>query len=62
MLQNKEQFGHDGLEVRGITIHNTGNKASAAENYDWISHTNYSTGCHYFVDENEVIEDRKSVV
>ena len=56
MLKNKEQFGHAGLEVLGITVHNTGNKYSARENYDWMTGTIYSTGCHYFVDENEVIE------
>ena len=56
MLKNKEQFGHAGLEVKGITIHNTGNTASARENYDWIEQTRMSTGTHYFVDEKETIE------
>ena len=56
MLPNKEQFGHEGLDVKGITIHNTGNKLSARENYDWMASTKLNTGTHYFVDEKETIQ------
>lgn len=41
------------LEVKGITIHNTGNGLSALENSQQIGSAKYL--CHYLVDENEVI-------
>lgn len=56
MIENKGQFGFPGLEVKGITIHNTGNELSAAENYALMEHSSDSRGTHYFVDEFEVIQ------
>lgn len=56
MIDNKEQFGFPGLDVQGITVHNTGNALSAVENYAWMEQTKTSQGCHFFVDEYNVIQ------
>lgn len=56
MIENKEQFGFPGLEVKGITVHNTNNALSALENYAWVEQTKTSQGCHYFVDEYNVVQ------
>ena len=56
MVSNKEQFGYEGLEVKGITIHNTGNTWSAAENYAYMCNSKTSQGTHYFVDEHGYIQ------
>ena len=56
MIENKEQFGYPGLEVKGITIHNTGNALSAEECYSIMENSTDSRGTHYFVDEYEVIQ------
>ena len=56
MIENKEQFGIPGLEVKGITVHNTNNALSALENYAWVEQTKTSQGCHYFVDEYNVVQ------
>lgn len=56
MIENKGQFGFPGLEIQGITIHNTGNELSAEENYDWMKHTTSSQGTHFFVDGDEIIQ------
>lgn len=51
-----EQIGFKGLDVKGITIHNTGNKLSAKEIYDYIETSGTNHGCHYLVDEKETIQ------
>ena len=52
------QYGRDGLDVQGIVLHNTGNVSmSAQELFDYMENEcKYSTGTHYFVDYNGVIE------
>lgn len=57
MISKLEQYGYEGLEIKGITIHNAGNKMSAQELFDFLENDNkYNNGCHFLVDENEVIE------
>ena len=56
MIENKEQFGEYGIEVKGITIHNTGNSKSAKENYEWMTKTKRTNATHFFVDEVETIQ------
>lgn len=51
---NKEQFGFKGLEVKGITLHNTGNNKSALELKKWMEETTSNQGCHFFVDDERV--------
>lgn len=43
------------MEVKGITIHNTGNGKSARELYELLFLQQKLNICHYLVDENEVI-------
>lgn len=53
-----EQYGQElhGI-MYGITVHNTGSDKSAAELFKWLEEENKtSQGCHYLVDENEVIQ------
>lgn len=50
------QFGEDGLIVKGIIVHNTGNSWSAKENYEYLFNTTLSNGCHYLVDNIETIQ------
>lgn len=56
--ENKySQFGEKGLNPIAITIHNTGSDLTARELFDWINdECQTSQGCHYLVDDNEVIE------
>lgn len=56
MVTNKEQFGYEGLEVKGITIHNTGNTLSAEENLNLMATTKTSQGTHYFIDEHSIVQ------
>lgn len=56
MIKNKEQFGFRGIKIRGICIHNTGNALTAQENYDIMASSSGNAGCHFFVDENKVIQ------
>lgn len=56
MIENMAQFGEKGIEIKGITIHNTGNDLSAKENYEWMAKTSTSQGTHYLVDESETIQ------
>ena len=56
MITNKEQFGFPGLDVKGITIHNTGNALSAYENYLLMMRSRDNAGTHYFVDGEEIIQ------
>ena len=52
------QYGMDGLDVKGIIIHNTGNTdMSAQQLFDYMENDcKYSTGTHYFVDHEGVVE------
>lgn len=56
MIKNKEQFGFRGIKIRGICVHNTGNALSARENYEIMENSKTNQGCHFFVDEKEVIQ------
>lgn len=56
MITNKEQFGFQGLTVKGITVHNTGSFLTAKECYEAMETAKNSRGTHYFVDCNEVIQ------
>ena len=56
MISNKEQFGFRGIKIRGICIHNTGNSLSAQENYNIMENATDNRGCHFFIDEKEVIQ------
>lgn len=56
MIEKKEQYGIYGLDVKGITIHNTGNGLSAYQNYQYMENSSGSNGTHFLVDENEVIQ------
>lgn len=58
MVSNKEQFGfpRNIEDIKGITIHNTGNELSARENYEIMESTSLSSATHYFVDEKDIIQ------
>lgn len=56
MVDNKEQFGFRGISIKGICVHNTGNALSAQENYDLMATSKDNRGCHFFIDESEVIQ------
>ncbi|MFV0551765.1 MAG: N-acetylmuramoyl-L-alanine amidase family protein [Anaerorhabdus sp.] len=56
MLRNREQFGIDSFEVKGITIHNTGTKDTAYELYKKIRKSSMSNGAHFLVDKDQVIQ------
>lgn len=59
LSENKwAQYGKDGLEVEGIILHNTGNvNMSALQLLDYMENDcKYSTGTHYFVDHNGVVQ------
>lgn len=57
MLPNKLQFGYEGLNINGITIHNNGSEKSAQEVYDDIASAQENINiCHFLVDESEVIQ------
>lgn len=44
------------MEVKGITIHNTGSELSARELYEILKDGKVLYLCHFLVDENEVIQ------
>lgn len=44
------------LEVKGITIHNTGDSLSAKVKYDQLVQMKRPNLCHYLVDEKEIIQ------
>lgn len=52
------QYGQDGLKPNCITIHNTGNYDMTAKDiFNYLNNDcKTSQGCHYLVDNNEVIE------
>lgn len=51
------QYGKYGLDVKGITIHNTGTQDSAEELFEYLNNDcKYSTGCHFLVDKDKVIQ------
>lgn len=59
LSENKwAQYGADGLDVQGIVLHNTGNvEKSAQDLFDYMENEcKLSTGTHYFVDHNGVVE------
>ena len=56
MVENKEQYGIPGLEIKGITIHNTGNENSAQKCYDLLEHSMRNNATHFFVDEKETLQ------
>lgn len=56
MLANMEQYGHEGLDVRGITIHNTGLESSAKRIFRQMENSVSDRGCHFLVDEKDVIQ------
>lgn len=43
------------MEVKGITIHNTGSSLSARETYNIMLQNKNLNYCHFLIDENEVI-------
>lgn len=44
------------MQVRGITIHNTGNRLSAEEMYNYLRLNGKTNLCHYLVDEKQIIQ------
>ncbi len=44
------------IEIKGVTIHNTGNSYSAKENLELMVSSNLTFAAHAFIDENEVVE------
>lgn len=43
------------MEIKGITIHNTGNSKSAIELYEELKKDNQLYLCHYLIDEKNTI-------
>lgn len=56
MLRNMEQYGHEGLDVRGITIHNTGLEDSAKRIFQTMENIASDRGCHFLIDERDVVQ------
>lgn len=60
MIDEKKypQYGYKRTEtIEGITLHTTGSQASARELFNYLNEENKtSQGCHYLVDDKEVIE------
>lgn len=57
MITRLNQYGYEGLEIKGITIHNTGREESAKDLFDIIENKdNSSSGCHFLIDEKDIIE------
>ena len=56
MISKKEQYGYKGLEVKGITIHNTNSPLSAREIFDILENSDNNGGCHFLIDEKETIQ------
>lgn len=52
------QYGDPSLsfKVKGITVHNTNSIYSAAMLYSEMQESKSTAGCHYLVDEDEVIQ------
>lgn len=50
------KFGQKGLIPKGITVHNTNNQLSAMDNLMAMEYGRFDGGCHFFVDENGVLE------
>lgn len=44
------------MEVKGITIHNTGNDKTAKEIYDNLFAIKKQNLCHYLIDEKEILQ------
>lgn len=55
-LKKIKQYGGNKMKVKGICIHNTGNKYSAKQNYQLLANSNSSNGCHYLIDDVEIIQ------
>lgn len=56
MLTQGYVLGKPGIEVKGITIHNTGLPSSAQIIYMSCQRGDTDKGCHLLVDENEAIQ------
>lgn len=56
MIDKLEQYGYKGLEIKGITIHNTTRSLGAREEFKLLENGLESGGCHFLIDENEIIE------
>lgn len=57
VISKLDQYGYEGLEIKGITIHNTGRSESAKELFNEMETIDTSSGgCHFLIDENETIE------
>lgn len=56
MISKLDQYGYQGLDIKGITIHNTGREESAQEIFQMLEESKYAGGCHFLIDENEVVE------
>lgn len=60
MALNKDrwlQYGQEGLDIKGLIIHNTGSDLSASELFNWLnSEDKSSEGCHYLIDHEKTIE------
>lgn len=44
------------MQVKGITIHNTGNRLSAEEMYNYLKFSGKLNLCHFLVDEQRIIQ------
>ena len=51
-----KQFGEPRQDIKCIVIHNTGSTLSARELFDYLQNSKDSRGCHYLVDDEEVIQ------
>lgn len=50
------QYGKFGIDVRGITIHNTNSPMSARELFNYLNNECVTTqGCHFLVDKDEIV-------
>lgn len=50
-------FLRDISDVKGITIHNTNNyEMSARDLFNYLNSSSESNGCHYLIDDQEIIE------
>lgn len=57
---NKNKFLQYGFkrdnEIKGIVIHNTGTDLSARQVFNYLNKEKSSRGCHYLIDDKEIIE------
>lgn len=44
------------MQIKGITIHNTGNRLSAEEMYNYLRFNGKLNLCHFLVDESKIIQ------